>query len=86
MIVRYSPDAREDLLRIDKVIAKRISKKIRWYSSQSNPLLGADKLNTPFSDFHKYRVGDWRIFARLDVNSGTLIVHRIKHRREAYRN
>ena len=36
--------------------------------------------------FYKLRVGDWRVIYEVDPARCTLVVHAVKHRREAYRD
>jgi len=45
---------------------------------QSVKLTGAERL-------HRLRVGDYRIIYSVDPEAGEVVVHYVRHRREAYR-
>ncbi len=35
---------------------------------------------------YRLRVGDWRVLFALDASQGQIVVQRVRHRREAYRD
>ena len=81
----FSPAAEKALASLDKPVQRRIRDFI------DNRLLSAPdprKLGAALSGDHKgawkYRVGDWRIVARLKDEVVTIYVVRIGHRREVY--
>jgi mRNA interferase RelE/StbE len=47
--------------------------------------IGEALKGTRLGDLWKYRVGDYRIFARIDDHSVTIVVVKVGHRREVYR-
>lgn len=84
----YTEPAVDDLERLPRTIAQRIAKKVKWFAEQAKPLQFAKALqNTDFGQY-RFRVGDYRVIFDVDVN-GTitiLLVLRVKHRREVYRD
>lgn len=85
--VIYSKQAFHDLEKLPKLLARRIDKKLEFFSLQNNPLQFAKHLTN--ADFGKYRfrIGDYRVIFDLDQD-GTitvLFILSIKHRREVYK-
>jgi mRNA interferase RelE/StbE len=42
------------------------------------------RLKGEFSDYFRYRIGDWRVVYRIDEQAGIVAVVRIAHRRDVY--
>lgn len=81
----FSPDAQKDLLKLQKFIALRVEKKIRWYADQKNPLEFAEPLKG-WGKMYRFRIGAYRaIFTIEEGKVVILLVHAVKHRKEAYR-
>ncbi len=72
--------AEKDLASIPKPDAQHIAEAI--YALE-NGLKGDIKKLTNFSPEYRLRVGDWRIL--FEVSKNTIIIYRIRHRKEAYR-
>jgi len=71
---------------LDKTVARRISKKIRFFCSTDDPMRNAKALKGSLSGVYRFRVGDWRVLFRKTVD-GTiilLIILSVKHRNEVY--
>ncbi len=84
--VIYTSGAEKDLRALGEKVAKRIIIKIGFYSQSENPLKQAKKLNPPFDDLFRFRVGDYRVIFETD-NRGNLIILTIltiKHRKDIY--
>ena len=81
------PDAAKDLEDLDGAVRKRIKKFFDdRLSTLENPRsIGEALKGTRLGDLWKYRVGDYRIFARIDDHSVTVLVVKVGHRREVYR-
>lgn len=77
--------AEEDMRSLDKQVAERIIKKMRFFAAQENPMRFAEHLtDSPYGDY-RFRIGDYRV--TFDVRHGIvtiLDILRIKHRRQAY--
>jgi mRNA interferase RelE/StbE len=81
------PNAIKDLRSLDGVERKRIKKFLdERLSTLENPRsIGEALKGSRLGDLWKYRVGDYRIFARIDDHSVTIVVVKVGHRREVYR-
>jgi len=85
--LEIDPDAAKDLEDLDGSVRKRIKKFIDdRLSTLENPRsIGEALKGTRLGDLWKYRVGDYRIFARIDDHTVTIVVVKVGHRREIYR-
>ncbi len=77
--IEFKPRAMKDLRAINRDDAERILVKVR---AMENNLAGNVKHLTDFEPQYRLRVGDYRIL--FDIENDSVIVYRIKHRREAY--
>lgn len=86
--VLYTDPALNDIESLPQLIAQRIAKKIKWFSEQTNPLQFAKNLRDTEFGIYRFRVGDYRVIFDVDVKGviTILVILRIKHRREVYRN
>ena len=75
------PKAFEDLSKIDKTVAKRITDKITWLSENIENVTPLS-LKGDFSGLYKLKVGDWRIIYDIDQKKKVITVHKIGHRKE----
>ncbi len=82
----YTKNAVKDLYRLGKQIAKRILKKMDFFSKQEDPLSFAKRLTDSSLGEYRFRVGDYRVLFDMDQNGNItiLMILSIKHRREAY--
>ena len=78
------PKAFEDLSKIDKTIAIRITDKLTWLSENIENITPIS-LKGDFSGLYKLKVGDWRIIYDIDHKKKVITVHKIGHRKEIYR-
>jgi len=58
--VEFLPVAKNDLATLDKPIAQRVLKKIRWLAENFEQLT-PQPLTGNWHGFYKFRVGDYRI-------------------------
>ena len=82
MEIHYSYKAQDDFNQLSRDIQKRITKKMRFYGSQENPLRFAEYLTDPREGEFRFRIGDWRL--SFDVKNNKIFILRIKHRSKAY--
>lgn len=82
--VEFLPTAKDDLTALDKVIAQRILKKIRWLAENFEQIT-PQPLSGNWHGFFKLRVGSYRVIYTLTPTSTTILIHFIKHRREVYK-
>lgn len=78
--IQLMPKAIKDLEAMPKTDAKRMYERLL---ALENGLIGDIKRLTNFSPTYRLRSGDWR--ALFDISDTVILVHRIIHRRDAYR-
>jgi mRNA interferase RelE/StbE len=76
--------AAKDLRSLDKAVARRIVSRLTWLAENIGSVK-RESLAGEFSDFHKFRVGDYRILYHTLDERQVVVIHRIGHRREIYR-
>lgn len=84
--IEFEPHARKELDALGSEPAARI---VRTLETRIATLHDARTIGEPlagtWSGYWRYRVGDYRIIARIEDERLTILVVRIAHRREAYR-
>ena len=84
--IEFDPAAQRELDRLDKPVARRISKFLYERVSQlDDPRQVGERLTGPLSGFWKYRVGDYRIICSFEHDRLIVLVLRLGHRREVYK-
>lgn len=83
--VEWDPAAVGELAALDRPIQKRIQRFIdeRLLRAEDPRKLGAG-LTGPWRGHWKYRVGDWRMIARISDERILIYIVRVGHRREIY--
>ena len=82
--VEFTPRGKKDLEKLSRDSQKRILKKLQFFSSQPDPLLFSKPLVNLPPATHRFRVGDYRIAFYLFGK--TIVIDRIRHRREVYQD
>jgi mRNA interferase RelE/StbE len=80
--IEWTEGAIEDLEELDRVVARRVLKKITWFSKNFEQLV-PEPLSAEFKGTYKLRVGDWRVV--YTVEGRTVIIQFVGHRREIYK-
>jgi len=83
----YTKNAVRDLRQLDPQVAKRILKKMDFFSKQEDILQFAKKLTNSSLGEYRFRIGDYRVLFDVDEDGSRikiLMVLSIKHRREVY--
>jgi len=78
----YTKSAAKDIQKLDTVVKKRLRNKLETYAS--NPLFYAKKLTDSSLGTYRWRIGNYRII--FDIDGNNIVILRVKHRREIYRN
>ena len=78
--VQFKPGAVKDIKGMPPSIQSRVLVKI---TQMSNDLKGDVKRLTSFTHEYRLRVGDYRVL--FEIEGKSIIVYRVRHRREAYR-
>lgn len=84
--IEFHPDAARELGRLDRATAARI---VRTLETRIGVLddpraLGA-ALRGEHSGYWRYRIGDYRLVARIEDERITILILRVGYRREVYR-
>ena len=80
MLVQLNDKAIKDLSKLDKKEAIKIFSKIE--NLEDFPKVANLKKLTNFTPPYRLRVGDYRIL--FDVEDNTIIVYRVRHRKDVY--
>ena len=84
MTVILSDAAKRQLKKLNKPIRERISKYIDEVASLTNPRARGKGLSGNLSEYWSYRVGDYRIIARIQDDVLQIEVVKVGHRRDVY--
>lgn len=82
--VDFTPQALEDISKLDRAIAERITNKIEWLSENLD-VISPLALKGKFHNMFKLVIGDWRVIYTIDFTNKIVTVHLIGHRREIYK-
>ena len=79
-----TPEAEEDLGKLDRPVQKRVIQKLTWFVDHFEdvsplPLAG------DWSGFFKLRTGDWRIIYEVEHDKQRVVVHHVGRRDEIYK-
>ena len=85
--VEFDPAAAKELRKLDRPVAQRLLRFLRErVASSTDPRgIGEALRGDELRQYWKYRVGDYRLIARIVDAKVTVVVLRIGHRREVYR-
>lgn len=75
--------AKKDLQSLDRVVQKRIAKKLKFYIEQDDPLQYAKKLIDSKDGNYRWRIGNFRVV--FDVGDNVVKLLRVQHRKDVYR-
>jgi mRNA interferase RelE/StbE len=86
--IEFDDAAKQDLAKLDKENARRITKFLRErLAERSDPRsIGEALKGTKLGELWRYRVGDYRIIAAIEDETVRVLVVRIGNRREIYRS
>lgn len=77
--------AEKELGKIDKAQGKRIVAGMRAVAALNNPRDRGKALTGEWAGHWRYRIGDYRIIARIEDGRMVILVVALGHRREVYR-
>jgi mRNA interferase RelE/StbE len=84
--IEFHPDAAKELKKLDRAVAARI---IRTLETRIAPLADPRSVGAPLKGAHdgfwRWRIGDYRVVARIEDARIMILVVRVAHRREVYR-
>jgi len=80
--ILWAESAIKDLEKIDKLIARRILRRIAWLAGNLEKV-AAEPLAGEFKGTFKLRIGDWRVV--YSVENDSIIIQFVGHRKEIYK-
>lgn len=81
--VEFTSGAVDDLARLDKPIAQRVLKKLRWLAENFDAIT-PESLTGQWQGVFKLRVGDCRVLYTYERETLRIIGRFVRHRREVY--
>lgn len=81
----FTQRAQKELNALPRMIAKRILRKMHWFSIKQDPLLFAVRLKDSKIGDLRFRIGDYRVIAFLYSEEKKISIASIGHRRDIYR-
>ena len=82
--IEFLPAAQKDLQRLDSATKRRVIAKLDWLSENFGSLIPAPLIGE-FREFFKLRVGDLRIFYKVEWSTCLILICYIDRRDKAYK-
>ncbi len=84
--IEFAPRAEKQIDRLDATVRARILQTLRRNMSRhAHPRDFGDALVGKFTGLWKYRIGDYRVIARIEDERVTILVVEVGHRSDVYR-
>jgi mRNA interferase RelE/StbE len=84
--IEFLPDAVKELKKLDRSVARRIITTLEErIATLDDPRTLGSALTGDHAGYWRWRVGDYRVVARIKDERVVIIVVRVAHRREVYR-
>jgi len=83
--LRYADEATDQLLRLDRAIARRVSNYLVDTVATGDPRSRGRGLTGPLAGYWRYRVGDYRVIAQIEDARLVVLAVTEGHRSEVYR-
>jgi mRNA interferase RelE/StbE len=84
--IEFHPEAAKELKKLGREAAARI---VKTLETRIAPLPDPRRLGAPLKGEHegywRWRIGEYRVIARIEDERITILVVRVAHRREVYR-
>jgi len=84
MDLRILDAAARDIEQLDKGVAKRIVKRVRWLAGNIDAIQ-LEALTGALSGLYKLRVGDFRVIYEILHSEETIVIHAVGHPRRYLR-
>jgi mRNA interferase RelE/StbE len=82
--VEFSREAVDDLRHLDKAVAQRILRRLRWLSDNFDTVT-PEALTAELKGLFKFRVGSYRVIYEINRKERLLTVHLVGHRKDIYK-
>jgi len=83
--VELSVAAQRQLGKLGAADATRIAKTLRQIAALDDPRQRGKALTGEYAGLWRYRIGDWRVIAKIEDRRLVIVVIALGHRREIYR-
>lgn len=84
--IEFLPEAAKELKKLDRAVAGRIVKTLEErIAVLADPRTLGGALTGDHGGYWRWRIGDYRVVARIEDERVTVLVVRVAHRREVYR-
>ncbi|MBA3576753.1 MAG: type II toxin-antitoxin system RelE/ParE family toxin [Sphingomonas sp.] len=84
--IEFLPEAAKELKKLDRRVAARIVKTLEErIATLDDPRQIGSALVGEHAGYWRWRIGDYRVIARIEDERITILVVRVAHRREVYR-
>jgi mRNA interferase RelE/StbE len=83
--IDFDKKAKKEFVSLDKSAQKQIDKFLLKLIKSANPRKFGEALKGNMQSFWRYRVGDYRLICSIEDNVLTVVVLRVKHRKEVYK-
>lgn len=84
--IKIDKKAIKEISSLDKPIKKRITDFLKnKLAKTKNPRSIGEALHGQLKKFWKYRIGDYRLICDIEDETVTVLVLRVKHRKEIYK-
>ena len=82
--VEFTREAVDDLRHLDKAVAQRILRKLKWLSDNFDTVT-PEALTAELKGLFKLRVGSYRVIYEVKRSERLLTIHFVSHRKDIYR-
>ena len=83
--IEYSAGVAKALSKLDRQAAARILKAVEDIAALDDPRLRGKALTGELAGLWRYRVGDYRVIAKIEDGRLVIVVVTLGHRRDVYR-
>lgn len=84
--IEVAPDAAKELRKLDRQVAGRILRTLEErIASLDDPRAIGSALTGDHAGYWQWRIGDYRVVARIEDERVVVLIVRVAHRREVYR-
>ncbi len=84
--IEFDTKAAKEFKKLDKATQKQLDKFLLKLMKSANPRHIGRALKGSLQSFWRYRVGDYRLICSIEDKIVTILVLRVDHRREIYKN
>lgn len=84
-MIEFDKKASKEFKALDKFNQKKIDKFLLKLTNSVNPRQFGEPLKGNLQSFWRYRIGDYRLICSIEDNVLTVVILRVKHRKEVYK-